>query len=77
MEDSKETASYRHKGNHVNSQRLQQFPKDPYRFKLDKIPALRRINGQKAPPLTKKKFTIDACWEGENQFSLMEFHWIY
>lgn len=63
VDDSKETASFRHNmtDTHKNSQRLSQHAQDTHRFKSDRIPELGRINGHKVPPITKNLFVIDTC----------------
>lgn len=59
-----------------NSQRLWQHEEGLHGFQPDKIPALRGGSGY-VPPLTKKLFVIDICWQRESWFSLMGCHWSY
>ena len=40
-----------------------------HRSKPDQVPALRRGRGHDIPPLTKKLFATDSCWERDHSFS--------
>lgn len=53
---------------HMNSQKLRQYVQALYKFNPDKVSALRRGSRHKIPPLTKKLFAVNTCWEGKISF---------
>lgn len=73
-DDSKKSASSRHKqtDTHINSLRLWPHTQQGlHRFRPDRVPALRGESGQGIPPLAKKLYTTDTNLQRKNYF----FQW--
>lgn len=49
----------------MDSHRLWQYAQGLHEFKPGKIPTWRRVSRHEVPPLVKKLFTIDTCFERE------------
>ena len=53
---------------HIRMHHDWQYAQGPHRFKLDRVPALNLINGQRLPLLTKKLCVIAIHFKGKIRF---------
>ena len=72
-----EPSSHNRADARMNSQRINSVHKTQTNASQTKSPMWRKGSGYIVSPLNKKLFAVDSCWERENQFSPVEWSWVY